>query len=320
MKTRENAKGLYTYREDGTPETFQPLEECQIETSAGHYTPIYMVEDHGRKKLSPVKFHRNGMVKSIALQRARTVRTHVGNFEAELLTFYPDGSLHRLFPLNGKVSGYWSENDEYKLAETLTIPTYWGILAVKPINIEFYRTGLLKSLTLWPGERSSMETPVGEILIRKGVSFYQDGSLNSCEPAAPVEVQTSIGKIRAFDSDINGLDGSRNSLVFTESGDVAALSTTGNEITVTDDRGFRSHFSPDRKSSLCDENSHRIEPLRITFEEDMVTFRKGTRTTGKVHLKSRFTIGPYIPEFPQSRQLCKSDITLLKPLLKDYVL
>ncbi|MBB6480156.1 hypothetical protein [Spirochaeta isovalerica] len=305
MKTLKTAKGLYTYRNDGSPETFQPLEECQIETSAGHYTPAYMVEDHGRKKLSPVKFHKNGMIKTIALQRAQTVRTSVGNFEAELLTFYPDGSLHRLFPLNGKVSGYWSENDEYKLAETLTIPTYWGILAVKPINIEFYKTGLLKSLTLWPGERSTLETPSGEILIRKGVSFYKDGSLHSCEPAVPAEVRTSIGKIWAYDSDINGLDGSRNSLVFTESGEVEALTTTRNEVTLMDDWGFRSTFTPERKSSLCGENSYRIEPLRISFDENMVTFRKGTRTAGKVHLRSRFTVNPYIPGIPaETPDLC----------------
>lgn len=293
MKELKEAYGIHSYREDGSHETFQPLEECAVKTDAGIFTPVYKVEDHGRKKLSPVKFHKNGTVKSISLQRAQTVRSSVGNIEAELVTFYPDGSLHRLFPLNGKLSGYWSETNEYKLAETLTIPTCWGIIAVKPINMQFYKTGLLKSITFWPGERVTIETPEGEMLIRKGISFYRDGSLHSCEPAGPVKVHTSIGSIIAYDSQPNGLDGSRNSLVFSESGEVLQLATVKNEISVIDDWGFRFSFSPGTKSSLCDEGAFTLIPLRITFDENMVLFRKGSKTFGKVHQRSRFLVSAF---------------------------
>lgn len=290
MKDLKDVYGIHARREDGTIEAFQPLEECLIETPVGDFTPVFKVEDQGRKKLSPVKYHKNGMIKSLPLQRAQTVRTSIGNIEAELITFYPDGSVNRLFPLNGKISGYWSENQEYELAETLTIPTCWGIIAAKPINIQFYKTGLLKSLTLWPKERVTIDTPEGEMLIRKGMSFYKDGSLQSCEPAEPVEVRTPIGLISAFDPEPNGLDGSRNSLCFTETGEIKSLATVKNEISVLDDWGLSFTFAPDLTSSLCDEEDYRIAPLRISFEEDSVHFLKGKRTAGKIHWTSRFTV------------------------------
>lgn len=290
MKKINVAHSIPYYGNDGSVDSLQPLEECIIETSIGELTPIYLIEDHGRKKLTPVKFHKNGSVKSVSLQTPYTVKTGIGEIKAELITFYPDGSLCRIFPLNGKLSGYWGETDEYKLAESVEIPTGIGTLKTKPINYQFYSTGSLKSMTLWPGERISVKTPEGELKIRKGLSFFKDGSIQSCEPAEPLQVSTPIGKIRAFDPLPEGMDGNRNSLVFNESGEVCSLTTTLDSIRTVDNLGLKTVFSPHLKESLCSDKDFVTQPLKIGFDEQMVIFSKGCRTSGKMHLTSDFTV------------------------------
>jgi hypothetical protein len=143
------------------------MEKLDIKTTLGPLIPIYDVEDHGRKKLTPVKLHKNGRIKSMSLQNATVVNTPIGELSVELVTFYESGAVRRVFPLNGKLSGYWTERNEYKLAQTLPIATPIGILDVKPIYIQFHETGELKSILLWPMERVSINTPVGNITIKK---------------------------------------------------------------------------------------------------------------------------------------------------------
>ena len=46
--------------------------------------------------------------------------------DAELVTFHADGSLRRVFPLNGKLSGYWTEADEGALAKAMELSTPLG--------------------------------------------------------------------------------------------------------------------------------------------------------------------------------------------------
>lgn len=293
MKKLNEVHRVPYYRNDGTIDSLQPMEECSIETSIGAVTPIYKVDDHGRKKLSPVKLHKNGSVKSVSLQRPYTVKTQIGDFEAELITFYPDGSLSRIFPLNGKLSGYWSEEDEYKLAETLTIPIDSGIIAAKPINMQFYRSGKLKSLTLWPRERICLITPIGELMVRKGISFHSDGSIQSCEPSEAVIVETKIGKIRAFDPLPDSIDGNKNSLFFDESGQVRSLSTTLDRVSAKDEWGTEMLFSPTMKPSLCSDKAYITKPLKITIEENKVVFENDQKAVESIHLNKSFTIDPF---------------------------
>ena len=40
---------------------------------------------------------------------------------AEQVSFYESGALKRIFPLNGTLSGYWTQEDEAKLATPLTL-------------------------------------------------------------------------------------------------------------------------------------------------------------------------------------------------------
>ena len=73
-------------------------------------------------------FHESGRLKCLPLETQTIVATPAGDIPAEMLTFHPDGSLSRIFPLNGKLSGYWSQDDEAKLAAPLTMLTPVGVL------------------------------------------------------------------------------------------------------------------------------------------------------------------------------------------------
>ncbi|MBI9097046.1 MAG: hypothetical protein JEY91_01145 [Spirochaetaceae bacterium] len=289
MKKIENAHVIPYYDRKGEIDALQPLEECSVVTSIGNLIPIYQVDDHGRKKLSPVKYHKNGNIRSISLQTPIKVSTSIGPIEGELITFYADGSLCRIFPLNGKLSGYWSETNEYKLADILSVNTSVGLLEVKAINIQFYHTGELKSITLWPGERPVIRMDKDDWIIRKGISFYRNGKLQSCEPALPIHLETKIGVVEAYDPDPNGIDGNKNSLVFSETGKVINLSTSGSKIKVCDEWGTKYSFEPGIIRSHCSDDRFAVEPLKIRLEEELVIFQKGLRATGKVHLKSHFT-------------------------------
>ena len=58
-----------------------------------------------------------------------------------------------MFLLDGKLSGYWSEDDEYNLAKTYKFNFEFASFEAKVISLHFYKTEELKSITLWPKER-----------------------------------------------------------------------------------------------------------------------------------------------------------------------
>ena len=277
--------------DDGAVESVQPLEPIQIETALGPLVPIHHVEDHGRKKLTPVKLHKNGRVKSMSLQDATLVRTPLGDIPAELVTFYESGAARRVFPLNGKLSGYWTEQNEYKLARTLSIPTPIGVLAVKPLYIQFYETGELKSILMWPKEKVIIDTPVGKMKIRKGVSFHRNGALASCEPDTPVPIETPLGTIEAHDPDPDGLT-EHMSLQFTDTGGLAGLSTTRTVVNSVD--GGRNYsFAPAVRRSMCSDNAFTVSPLKIAFRDDVYAFRNGRIPIGEVSALADFSLASF---------------------------
>jgi hypothetical protein len=51
-----------------------------------------------------------------------------------------------------------------------------GKFSAKTISLHFYRSGALKSLTLWPGQRITIETPVGPVRTRTGFSLHENDS------------------------------------------------------------------------------------------------------------------------------------------------
>ncbi len=279
---------------NGVVEAVQPLECVEIETTLGRLVPIYEVEDHGRKKLTPVKMYKNGMVKSMSLQNATVVHTSVGEISAELVTFYESGAVRRVFPLNGKLSGYWTERNEYKLAKTLSIPTFIGTISVKPIHIQFYETGELKSISMWPMEKVTIDTPIGKVKIKKGVSFHTNGALASCEPDIPVPVKTPLGTIEAHDPDPDGMK-EANSLSFTEDGELAGLSTIKTVVNSIDNgRGYS--FAPAVERSMCSDTQFTIQPLKIAFHDDVYTFRNGLKPHNAVSSSAEFSLVPFHTE------------------------
>lgn len=290
----------------GNTEAVQPFERIELSTLAGPLVPIYSVEDHGRKKLVPVRLYKSGAIKSIALQEATVIQTAIGPICAELITFYENGAVSRLFPLNGKLSGYWSELNEYKLSKEIEIPTPLGTIAVRPIYIHFYDTGELKSITFWPAEQIQINTPIGATTIKRGMSFHRNGTLASCEPVAPLMVQTPLGEIEAFDPDPNGMNGESNSLSFNQNGSIAGLSTIATTVCVADLHNETISYSPLVQRSRCSDTAFVIDPLKIKFKNKDIAFRNGLRPQTLLPSGTRFNLIPFTTDKVLNGPSCHS--------------
>lgn len=258
----------------GNPASLIFTERVEIETPVGAIIPQYSVDDHGRRILKPVYFYDNGNIKKVPLQDPACIETKYGKISAELVMFYNDELLKKLFPLNGKLSGYWGEKDEYALAENLELHLPCGTICAKIINICFYKNGNIKSFTLWPRETVGAKTPMGTMRIKVGIAFYEDGAIKSVEPAQPYAVETKIGKISAYDNDPEGIMGDINSLQFDGQGDVTALKTINNVIIVKTASGEEIRYAPSEKESLCSEKVAVTVPLQIEFINGKVRFNK----------------------------------------------
>ncbi|MBN1929165.1 MAG: hypothetical protein JW764_06455 [Chlorobiaceae bacterium] len=247
-------------------------EENVLSTPYGDLVPQYEAEDMGRRQLKPFCFYKNGAIKSVPLQTQTLVRTPAGGIPAELVTFYESGSLKRVFPLDGKLSGFWTQKNEFELAEEITVESPLGSLRAKFIAIQFYESGALKSLTLWPGEFLTLMTPAGQIRVRTGIAFYEDGTIRSLEPAGIVQVETPIGTMTAYDNDPQGVHGDLNSLQFSPEGEVMALKTIAEEITVTDQLGSTHRFAPTVKENPCGVERKVVVPMSVRFSKGRIIF------------------------------------------------
>jgi hypothetical protein len=256
----------------GNPASLIFTERLEMETPVGIIIPQYSVDDYGRKALRPFTFYDNGNIKKAPLQEAVDIETKYGKIPAELVMFHDDESLKKIFPLNGKLSGYWGEKDEYALAKDLELKLPCGTIKAKIINLVFYKSGNIKSITLWPQETVEAQTPLGAMRIHVGISFYEDGSVKSVEPAEPHTVETKIGPISAYDNDPEGIMGDINSLQFNNQGEITALSTTENAIILRNAAGGQIKYSPSEKESLCSENVSVTIPLQIEFTRETIRF------------------------------------------------
>jgi hypothetical protein len=264
--------GEYSLYADGSMKECMFLGEVELTTEYGSLIPQYEFEDNRRKYIYSLSCYKGGSIRRIALNDKTVIPTPIGKKEAELVMFYQSGKLKRLFPLNGRISAYWDENDEYKLAKEDRIELPCGIIKAKVIAYSFYENGVVRDLTFWPKETIKLVTPLGEIRARIGVSFYQDGSIKSLEPSFPVSVQTPIGRIKAFDYNASGISGDQNSLLFTGTGAVQELITSGMKITIQDREGKTlAVFSPVQD---LDEDGLEVSftALKLAFENNKVCF------------------------------------------------
>jgi hypothetical protein len=242
-----------------------------LSTPYGDFMPQYCPWADGRRTESVLSLYENGMVKAVVFQSPTMLRTPEGIICCESVTFHDTGALKRVFPLYGKLTGYWSESKEYGIARPVTLFLEHGKVNAKIISLAFYASGALRSITLWPKEIIVLRTPVGNTPIRTGVSFYEDGQMRSFEPLRPLRVTTPIGKMLAFDPAPTGICGDANSLMFSESGRILALTTVSNRITVTSPLGEKIVFEPGVKPGMCSDLTTETVPLRITFSDRYIS-------------------------------------------------
>lgn len=263
------------YTSDGSLSECTLAEENRIETPCGLLTPQFEDDGVRRKFISSLSFYKSGALRSISMQRSETVTTPLGPMHAELVTFYESGSVKRVFPLNGKISGFWSELNEYKLAPLLSLELPVGKISIKPISLYFYESGEIKSVTLWPAERLLVPTPIGVIEARTGLSFYKNGAVRSLEPLRPTGIITPIGALTAFDPEALGICADNNSLVFEENGAVGSLITSVDCVRVTTAGGTVITHSPGQAVSHFSDELSRIIPMRVRFTNSFVQFDEG---------------------------------------------
>ncbi len=294
--------GLERYGDGGIKECTlnQPNE---LVTDYGVLVPQYENEGPRRKYGNSLSFYEDGQLKSIALHTQQPIRTPIGVFPAELITFYPGGAIRRLFPLNGKISGFWSEANEYGLAQVFPFEFPFGSFTAKIISIHFYETRAVNSLTFWPGEKITVQAPVGRVEVRNGLALYPDGQLKSLEPHKPIRLTTPIGELTAYNNQPVGVHGDCNSLVFASNGAVASLLTTTNRITVIDrQKNMETSYQPGRKQSLFNEEMMDVIPLAIEFTESAVKFNQQLDQWYQLS-QYRFEVSE-LPDLPQSSCSC----------------
>lgn len=251
------------YHTNGTLASCILQSKAVVTTAVGELVPQYNYDDLRRKYINSLTFYDSGDLKTVSLETVTEIETPLGKFPAEFITFYPSGAIKRFFPLNGKLSGYWSETQEAELAVPLRFEFSFAKFKAKIIGLHFYEAGQLHSLTLQPDEVITMKTPIGDITVKTGFSLDAKGNLASLEPAKPTPVRTPIGIIHAFDSQSVGIHADSNSLVFNETGDIVSIKTIDQIIITTKDTV--DFIKPVEKMNPLADDSTIIFPLTLRF-------------------------------------------------------
>jgi len=276
MKTIETKYGLLndanvaSYYSTGEIESYNVEEESVLDILGYKLTPLYGFVDQRRKEFPPVKVYKNGNIKSIGLNDATLIKTKIGVFEVEKITFHKEGQINRLFLLDGKLSGYWSEEDEYKLSKMYKFNFEFAHFESKVISLHFYKTGELKSLTLWPKDRVKLNIGSYSIVSRIGFSLYESGKIKSCEPFRPTTIKTPVGDIDAYDINAIGIHGDTNSLNFYEDGSIRSLITSRNTITIKTPNGDDIFHSPKKIRLYSNSDVMDTITLKLEFKENLI--------------------------------------------------
>lgn len=268
-----------SYYPDGNLKECRLEEHNEISTEAGVLVPKYQIFDTRTKYRNALEFYESGKLKSVYLQEPQEVETPSGKFKAEMVTFYEEGSVHRVFPLYGQISGYWSESDEYELAEPIFLDLESVQISGKVICLCFYPSGKIKSITLWSIERIKAKTIYGVVIGRLGIAFYENGKIKSLEPLYPAEISTPIGVLLAYDNNPIGIHGDDNSLCFNEDGSVKSLITSVSWIEII---GLKKteRIAPELVPSQIDPEKKVMASIKVEFDEEKVTI---TDVKGQQH-------------------------------------
>jgi hypothetical protein len=279
------------YAHDGRLLGLRLEEQNVILTHAGELIPFYGDDSPRRKYKASVTFHPNGMIRAVSLEDQQEVDTPVGELPAELVTFYDTGELKRVFPLDGKISGFWSEEDERGLNIPLSFEFDFASFTAMLSGLCFYKSGAVQSVTLFPKEIITISHErLGPIAVRHGFSLYENGALRSLEPAGPLKLQTPIGIVAAYDCTANGINADMNSLCFDEQGNIRSLVTSSDQIRVYPAGGASRAYTP---KVLSDEDETvEVIPLNIGFHHDTrtVTIISPDGTTDNFDFDDTFVI------------------------------
>jgi len=187
------------------------------------YIPKYSPNDYRNKHREAVSFYKSGSIRSIYLENIQKIFTPLGEMEAELVTFYENGQIHRVFPLYGQISAYWSEKDEKKLAKSQTVCAGGNTISAKISCINFYNSAKIKSITLWSGEKVTLTIGKNSITARIGISFYESGEIESAEPVINSYIDNAKGeKVHIYNPFACGITGDNNSLKFDKNGRITS--------------------------------------------------------------------------------------------------
>lgn len=248
-------------------------ERNEIITGYGSMIPQFTEGDLRKKYNGSLSCSKQGDLRSISLEDSIKITTPIGTVPAEKVMFYDTGELKRVFPTNGKISGYWSEEDESALCPILDFEIPQGRVKSKVINISFYRSGNVRSITLWPREIVKIGTPFGCVPIRNGLSLYENGRLRSFEPAVPTDIGTPVGRISAFDPTAIGINADTGSITLDDDGSISSIMTVHNTVIISDDR-VHDIISPSLEHSMTSDDEWVVNPLRMSFTPVSVTFNE----------------------------------------------
>ena len=263
---------------DGGLQSVTLNEKNVILTHAGDLYIAY-TQTPRRKHKPSAQFYSNGLLKAAALEEQQDVTTPIGELPAEYVTFYESGELHRVFPVDGQISGFWSEEEERDMNIPLTFDLGFTLFSAMISSISFYKSGSIQSITLYPDEVVSADTPFGVFTVRHGFSMYESGSLRSFEPASPVNIQTPIGPMTAYDPISIGVNADSGSVMLSPEGALLSMTTVANRILVQTDDGQTLWHKPVSIPHPCSDEAPYYQALRLAFDPETVTITDQTEHT-----------------------------------------
>jgi len=247
-----------------------------VTTKAGVLEARHSGQDHRSRDREAITYYKSGEMKAVYLEGWQTITTPIGPKQAELVTFYRSGAVNRVFPSFGKISGFWSEEDERQMFPTSQIMVFDTQIEARISCYCFYEGGTIKSITLYPGERVEFLWKKKMWKARYGISFYADGKLAAFEPATTQLIELPNGNFQAFDSMAVGITGDSGSLCFYPDGSVKSLKSC----TSTLYEGTKEKWivKPEKMPSQMDPEVDIIMPVTYRFGHSYI---EGTDSYGK---------------------------------------
>lgn len=249
----------------------------KIEFQGEIYIPKYTESDFRTRHRNAITFYKTGELKSIYLEEQQEIKSPIGMSKVEMVTFYQSGRIHRIFPVYGQISGYWSEQEESQWIPVSSIIVAGEKIEAKFSCICFYESGAIKSLTLWPNESIRISTLFGKIKVRYGVSLYEDGTIESVEPEQSVVVTYENAKIVAYDNHPIGIHGDKNSLGFYRDGSLRTVTTMITAIALFNDEQSI-QIKPKIGTSQTDIEKMELFPIKAEFTEDYIRITDSSGT------------------------------------------